>query len=93
MAQMIGYQVSVIDPRLAFATEKRFPNATLYHDWPEEILPALSLDEETAIVTLTHDPKLDDPALRLALDSPAFYIGALGSKRSHAKRLERLKDS
>ena len=93
MAQMVGYQVCVIDPRRTFATPQRFPQMTLYHDWPEEVLPSLVLDEQTAVATLTHDPKLDDPALRLALSSPVFYIGALGSRRTHVKRLERLKDT
>ena len=86
----MGFAVTVIDPRGSFATEERFPGVTLNHDWPDEAMAALAPDARTAIVTLTHDPKLDDPALDIALKSPAFYIGALGSKRTHAKRVERL---
>jgi xanthine dehydrogenase accessory factor len=90
MASLAGYGVSVIDPRRSFATDARFPGLTLMHDWPDEAMAALGLDARTAVVTLTHDPKLDDPALQAALRSPAFYIGALGSKRTHAARLARL---
>lgn len=86
----MGFAVTVIDPRGSFATEERFPGVTLNHEWPDEAMVALAPDARTAIVTLTHDPKLDDPALDVALRSPAFYIGALGSKRTHAKRVERL---
>ncbi|MEI6161218.1 MAG: XdhC family protein [Roseococcus sp.] len=86
----MGFAVTVIDPRGSFATEERFPGVTLNHEWPDEAMLALAPDARTAIVTLTHDPKLDDPALDVALKSPAFYIGALGSKRTHAKRVERL---
>ncbi|MBX9749577.1 MAG: XdhC family protein [Roseococcus sp.] len=86
----MGFAVTVIDPRGSFATEERFPGVTLNHEWPDEAMVALAPDARTAIVTLTHDPKLDDPALDVALKSPAFYIGALGSKRTHAKRVERL---
>ncbi len=86
----MGFAVTVIDPRGSFATEERFPGVTLNHDWPDEAMAALAPDARTAVVTLTHDPKLDDPALDVALNSPAFYIGALGSKRTHAKRVERL---
>jgi xanthine dehydrogenase accessory factor len=86
----MGFAVTVIDPRGSFATEERFPGITLNHEWPDEAMAALAPDARTAIVTLTHDPKLDDPALDVALKSPAFYIGALGSKRTHAKRVERL---
>lgn len=88
----MGFAVTVIDPRGSFATEERFPGVTLNHEWPDEAMVALAPDARTAIVTLTHDPKLDDPALDVALKSPAFYIGALGSKRTHAKRVERLKE-
>ena len=91
MAALAGYEVSVIDPRRSFATGERFPGVTLMDEWPDDGLEALALDARTAVVTLTHDPKLDDPALRLALASDAFYIGALGSRRTHAKRLERLR--
>ena len=86
----MGFAVTVIDPRGSFATSERFPGVTLHHDWPDEAMTALAPDARTAIVTLTHDPKLDDPALDVALRSPAFYVGALGSKRTHAKRVERL---
>jgi xanthine dehydrogenase accessory factor len=90
MASMAGYGVSVIDPRRAFATDERFPGIDMRGDWPDEAMAALKPDRRTAVVTLTHDPKLDDPALQAALRSPAFYIGALGSKRTHAARLQRL---
>lgn len=90
MASLTGYAVTVIDPRRGFATAERFPNVTLVDAWPDEAMEALAPDERTAVVTLTHDPKLDDPALDVALRSRAFYIGALGSKRTHAARLERL---
>ncbi|MDB5360554.1 MAG: xanthine dehydrogenase [Rhodospirillales bacterium] len=90
MAVIAGYDVTIIDPRSAFASEERFPGVTLATDWPDEVLPALKPDKRTAIVTLTHDPKIDDPALQAALKSDAFYIGALGSRRTHAKRGERL---
>lgn len=90
MAAMAGYGVSVIDPRRAFATDERFPGIDMRGDWPDEAMAALKPDRRTAVVTLTHDPKLDDPALQSALRSPAFYIGALGSRKTHAARLERL---
>jgi xanthine dehydrogenase accessory factor len=90
MAALAGYGVSVIDPRRSFATEARFPGLALSHAWPDEAMATLGLDSRTAVVTLTHDPKLDDPALVSALRSTAFYIGALGSKRTHAARLSRL---
>lgn len=90
MAVLAGYDVVVIDPRRAFATAERFPGMELRHDWPDEALDALNVDARTAIVTLTHDPKIDDPALDRALKSPAFYIGSLGSKKTHAARLHRL---
>ncbi|NUB16088.1 xanthine dehydrogenase [Azospirillum brasilense] len=92
LAALTGYAVTVIDPRGSFATESRFPGVSLYDSWPDEALSALTIDNRTAVVTLTHDPKLDDPALLVALRSPAFYVGSLGSKRTHAKRLERLKE-
>ncbi len=91
MAALAGYQVILVDPRRAWATEARFPEVRLVTDWPDAALRALRPDRRCAVVTLTHDPKLDDPALAVALDSPAFYIGALGSKRTHAKRIERLR--
>src|SRR5579871_2784887 len=90
MAAMAGYGVSVIDPRRAFATDERFPGIDMRGDWPDEAMAELKPDRRTAVVTLTHDPKLDDPALRAALRSRAFYIGALGSRKTHAARLERL---
>jgi len=93
MAQILGYAVTVIDPRRAWANEQRFPGVTLTHDWPDEALAALQPDRRTAVVALTHDPKLDDPALTLALRSPAFYVGALGSKKTHEKRRQRLAEA
>ena len=93
MAALAGYGVSVIDPRRSFATDARFPGMALFHDWPDEAMAALGLDSRTAVVTLTHDPKLDDPALAAALRSPAFYIGALGSKRTQAARLSRMAEA
>jgi xanthine dehydrogenase accessory factor len=82
----------VVDPRRAFASDARFPGVDVRQDWPDEALEELNPDARTAVVTLTHDPKLDDPALDVALRSEAFYIAALGSKRTHTARLERLKD-
>lgn len=92
MAQLAGYAVTVVDPRGAFATKERFPGVTLSEDWTDDALTKFKPDARTAIVTLTHDPKLDDPALQVALTSNAFYIGALGSSRTHAKRVARLKE-
>jgi xanthine dehydrogenase accessory factor len=91
MARLLGYRVIVIDPRGAFASSERFPDVELAAEWPDEVLPKVGLDSRTAIVLLTHDPKIDDPALELALASESFYIGALGSKRTHAQRLERFR--
>ncbi|HWL83671.1 MAG TPA: XdhC family protein [Roseomonas sp.] len=94
MAAGLGYAVTVIDPRRAFATEERFgTGVTLVDEWPDEAMASLAPDARTAVVTLTHDPKLDDPALEVALRSPAFYIGALGSRRTHAKRVARLTEA
>ncbi len=93
MAQAANYDVTVIDPRGAFATGARFPGVTLIEDWPQDVLPKLALDARTGFVALTHDPKIDDPALDLALRSEVFYVGALGSKKTQASRLERLKAS
>jgi len=93
MAQLAGYGVSIVDPRGAFATPERFPDIRLIEDWPDEYLDANPPDSRTAVVTLTHDPKLDDAALGRALTSNAFYIGALGSRKTHAARLERLRGS
>lgn len=94
MAVGLGYAVTVVDPRRAFATEERFgAGVTLVDDWPDEAMARLAPDSRSAVVTLTHDPKLDDPALEVALRSPAFYVGALGSRRTHAKRLARLAEA
>ncbi|CAM5766250.1 XdhC family protein [Bosea minatitlanensis] len=90
MAQALDLDLVVIDPRTAFATPERFPGVTLLAEWPEEALPRLGLDGYTAFVALTHDPKIDDPGLAAALRSDCFYIGALGSRKTHGKRLERL---
>ena len=90
MAAMLGYAVTVIDPRRAFATTERFGEVRVLDAWPDEALAGEKLEARSAVVTLTHDPKLDDPALAAALASDAFYIGCLGSRRTHAKRLDRL---
>ncbi len=90
MATQCGFDVTVIDPRSAFATTARFPGVTLVREWPEPALTRIPVDRRTAVVTLTHDPKLDDPALAAALRSDAFYVGALGSGKTHAARLRRL---
>ncbi len=90
MAQATGYAVTIIDPRGAFSTKERFPDVSLHDDWPDDVLPGLGVDHRTAILALTHDPKIDDPALSFALKSPCFYIGALGSRKTHAGRRERL---
>ena len=90
MARIAGYDPVLIDPRDAFAAEGRFPGETILQDWPDEAVASLGLDARTALVLLTHDPKLDDPALEAALEADCFYIGALGSNRTHAKRVERL---
>ena len=90
MAMLAGCTVVVVDPRSAFGNVERFPGITLNEDWPDDALEALAIDSQTAVVTLSHDPKIDDPALQVALKSDAFYIGCLGSKRTHAMRVERL---
>lgn len=90
MAALAGYDVVLVDPRRSFASDHRFPGATISQEWPDDALNELTPDSRTAIVTLTHDPKLDDPALDVALRSDAFYIASLGSRRTHAARLERL---
>ena len=90
LAAQIGLAVVVVDPRRSFATDERFPDVTISTAWPDEALDALAPDSRTAVVTLTHDPKLDDPALDRALRSGSFYIGALGSRKTHAARLARL---
>jgi len=91
MAKLLGYDVVIIDPRTAFATPERFPDVKLIAEWPDQALPPLNVDGYTAFVALTHDPKIDDPALTHALERDCFYIGALGSRKTHARRLERLK--
>lgn len=93
MAELTGFSVILVDPRRAFAADHRFPGLAIRSEWPDEALADLSLDKRSAIVVLTHDPKLDDPALTAALASEAFYIGALGSRRTHAARCERLIES
>ncbi len=91
LAAVLDLDVVVIDPRAVFADAERFPGVSIIPEWPDEALEAIGLDARCAVVTLTHDPKLDDAALRLALPSPAFYVGALGSRKTHAKRVERLR--
>jgi len=91
MAVLANYNVRMIDPRTSFATPERFPDVAISHDWPDEALAKAPLGARSALVALTHDPKVDDPALVVALKSSAFYIGALGSRKNHAGRLERLK--
>jgi len=92
LAAQLGMAVIVVDPRRSFATGERFPNVTISTEWPDEAMDTLKPDLRTAVVTLTHDPKLDDPALDRAVKSPSFYIGALGSRRTHAARLQRLRE-
>lgn len=92
MAAELGLAVVVVDPRRSFASDERFPNATMMTDWPDEAMDALKPDSRTAVIALTHDPKLDDVALDRALKSEAFYIGALGSRKNHANRLRRLRE-
>jgi xanthine dehydrogenase accessory factor len=92
LAAQLGLAVVVVDPRRSFATPERFPDVTIRTEWPDEAMEALRPDARTGVVTLTHDPKLDDPALDRALRSEAFYIGALGSRRTHAARLARLRE-
>lgn len=91
IAKLLGYDVTIIDPRTAFATQERFPDVKVIAEWPDTALPPLHVDHYTAFVALTHDPKIDDPALTHALARDCFYIGALGSKKTHARRVERLK--
>lgn len=93
MARGCGFQPILIDPRDAFGSAARFPGETIINEWPDEAMEALRPDARTAVVTLTHDPKLDDPAIAAALNAPIFYLGCLGSKRTHAKRVDRLKES
>ena len=90
IAALAGFAVTIVDPRRSWATPARFPDQELVLEWPDAAIGTLAPDSRTAVVTLTHDPKLDDPALIAALASPAFYLGCLGSKKTHAARLERL---
>jgi len=91
IAGILGYDVTIVDPRTAFASVERFPDVKVIAEWPDKALPPLSIDRYTAFVALTHDPKIDDPALTHALERDCFYIGALGSRKTHARRVERLK--
>ena len=91
MAKLLGYDVVIVDPRTAFATPARFPDVPLVAEWPDTALPRLGLDHWTAFVALTHDPKIDEPALEAALASRCFYVGALGSKKTHARRVDSLR--
>ena len=91
IAKLLGYDVTIVDPRTAFASPERFPDVKVIAEWPDRALPPLGIDHYTAFVALTHDPKIDDPALMHALSRDCFYIGALGSRKTHARRVERLK--
>ena len=92
IGKMLGYDVTIVDPRTAFASPERFPDVKVIAEWPDSALPRLNVDRYTAFVALTHDPKIDDPALLHALSRDCFYIGALGSRKTHARRIERLKE-
>ncbi len=92
IGKLLGYDVTIVDPRTAFASIERFPDVKVIAEWPDQALPPLNVDHYTAFVALTHDPKIDDPALTHALARDCFYIGALGSRKTHARRLARLKD-
>ncbi len=91
MARIAGLDAVIVDPRTAFATRERFPDVPLHAEWPQDALPKLDIDRYTALAALTHDPKIDDPALLHAFERNCFYIGALGSRKTHARRVERLK--
>src|SRR5215813_12353460 len=91
IGKLLGYDVTIVDPRTAFASPERFPDVTVIAEWPDTTLPPLNVDRYTAFVALTHDPKIDDPALAHALSRNCFYIGALGSRKTHGRRVERLK--
>ena len=93
MAALVGYDVTIVDPRTAFASQERFPDVKVIAEWPDVALPPLNIDHYTAFVALTHDPKIDDPALLHALQRDCFYIGALGSRKTHGRRVERLKQA
>ena len=90
MARLLGYDVTIVDPRTAFASVERFPEVQVIAEWPDTALPPLGIDRYTAFVALTHDPKIDDPSLTYALARGCFYVGALGSRKTHARRVERL---
>src|SRR5579862_357514 len=91
IGKLLGYDVTIVDPRTAFASPERFPDVKVIAEWPDKALPPLNVDRYTAFVALTHDPKIDDPALLHALARDCFYVGALGSRKTHARRIERLK--
>jgi xanthine dehydrogenase accessory factor len=91
IGKLLGYDVTIVDPRTAFASAERFPDVKVIADWPDQALPPLNVDRYTAFVALTHDPKIDDPALLHALKRDCFYVGALGSRKTHARRVERLR--
>jgi xanthine dehydrogenase accessory factor len=93
MARQLGFDMVIVDPRTAFASVERFPDVPIHAEWPDVALPKLGVDRYTAFVMLTHDPKIDDPALHIALKSSSFYVGALGSRKTHATRVERLKQA
>ncbi len=93
LAQTVGYDVTIVDPRRAWSDPARFPGIRVLNTWPDDALKTLELDHRTAVATLTHDPKIDDPALHIALRAPVFYVGSLGSRRTHAKRLDRLHEA
>ena len=93
IGQLLGYDVTIVDPRTAFASIERFPDVKVVAEWPDVALPPLGIDRYTAFVALTHDPKIDDPALKHALARDCFYVGALGSKKTHARRVDRLKQA
>lgn len=93
MATLTELDVTIIDPRTAFATPERFPEVTILAEWPDDVLPRMKLDPFTAVALLTHDPKIDDQALVAALRADCFYIGALGSRKTHARRIERMHDA
>ncbi len=93
IAKLLDYDVTIVDPRTAFASPERFPDVKVIAEWPDKALPPLGVDRYTAFVALTHDPKIDDPALLHALSRDCFYIGALGSRKTHARRVERLQQA
>jgi xanthine dehydrogenase accessory factor len=92
MARLAGFDVTIVDPRTAFATAERFSDVRLIADWPEEVLKTQPLDAYTALIAVTHDPKIDDHPIHAALSAGSFYVGALGSRKTHGKRLERLRE-